>query len=306
MPESYGRDLDLNLLRVFLVVAEAGSVTAAADRLYLTQPAVSAALRRLATAIGTPLFVRAGRGVELTARGHRLRAGVAPHLGALVEATLSPSPFTPETSERVITLGLSDANEEWLLPSLLAALSKDAPRMRLVVLPVQFRTIRDALESGRVDLAVTIADDLPASITRKPLFTGGFACLYDPGHARIRTKKVSLDTYLAHDHVIVSYNGDLRGAVEDILGVERNVRVSVSTFQNIGAIVEGTALLATVPEMIARAVLPRHRALRRATLPFVLGRTPMELLYRRALEDDAALTFVRDHVTRIARSQMQK
>ena len=68
MQENYGRDLDLNLLRVFAVVAEAGSVTAAASRLYLTQPAVSAALRRLTTAVGAPLFVRQGRGLALTSR----------------------------------------------------------------------------------------------------------------------------------------------------------------------------------------------------------------------------------------------
>lgn len=62
MPGIYGRDLDLNLLRVFAVVAESASVTDAAKRLYMTQPAVSAALRRLTTAVGAPLFVRSGRG----------------------------------------------------------------------------------------------------------------------------------------------------------------------------------------------------------------------------------------------------
>ena len=72
MQESYGRDLDLNLLRVFLVVAEAGSVTAAAARLYLTQPAVSAALRRLTIAVGAPLFVRQGRSLALSSRGAAL------------------------------------------------------------------------------------------------------------------------------------------------------------------------------------------------------------------------------------------
>src|SRR5512147_574694 len=95
MIENYGRDLDLNLLRVFLVVAEAGSVTEAASRLYLTQPAVSAALRRLAAAVGAPLFARTGRGLSLTARGQRLLATARPHLAALVTAALSPATFDP-------------------------------------------------------------------------------------------------------------------------------------------------------------------------------------------------------------------
>src|SRR5687768_11339185 len=123
MSTSYERDLDLNLLRVFVVVAETGSVTGAAGRLYLTQPAVSAALRRLRSAVGTALFVRAGRGLALTARGRRLFASARPHLEALVEAARSPASFDPATSERTVRLGLSDANETWLLPPLLRLLA---------------------------------------------------------------------------------------------------------------------------------------------------------------------------------------
>src|SRR4029079_12756794 len=91
--EDYGRDLDLNLLRVFVVVAQTQSVTRAAARLYLTQPAVSAAMRRLADSVGTPLFARSGRGLVLTERGSRLLAVVAPQLEEMVRATLSPPEF---------------------------------------------------------------------------------------------------------------------------------------------------------------------------------------------------------------------
>lgn len=84
MNEIYGRDLDLNLLRVFLVVADTGSVTEAASRLYLTQPAVSAALRRLNAAVRAKLFARSGRHLVLTARGDRLKEVARPHLQALV------------------------------------------------------------------------------------------------------------------------------------------------------------------------------------------------------------------------------
>src|SRR6185503_16958322 len=111
MPEIYGRTLDVNLLRVFAVVAENRSVTQAAARLYLTQPAVSAALRRLTTAVGAPLFVRQGR-------------------------------------------GLSDAAELWLLPALLRVLEQEAPRMRVIALPVQFRNVAATLTSSSVDAAV--------------------------------------------------------------------------------------------------------------------------------------------------------
>ena len=301
MNDIYGRNLDLNLLRVFVVVAEAGSVTAAASRLYLTQPAVSAALRRLTSTVGAPLFVRAGRGLVLTARGQRLLATARPHLGALVEAALSPGTFDPKTSERTVRLGLSDVNETWLLPPLLRVLAEQAPRMRLVVTPVQFRTVADALSSSAVDLAVTVADEVPAGTRRVALYTGGFVCLYDPRHARVG-RRLTLERYLEHEHVIVSYNGDLRGVVEDMAGVQRRVRVSVPAFQSIGAVVDGSSLLATVPVMVAREVTSLRPHLRTTALPFSLGDTPMEMLWRSAVEDDAAIRFIREQVIAVARS----
>src|ERR1700759_4756013 len=98
MRANYARDLDLNLLRVFVVVAEQRSVTQAAARLYLTQPAVSAALRRLTPAVGAPLFVRQGRGLALTARGEQLLARSQVHLTALIDAALSPAELDLKTS----------------------------------------------------------------------------------------------------------------------------------------------------------------------------------------------------------------
>lgn len=300
MKNVYGRDLDLNLLRVFVVVAEAGSVTEAARRLYLTQPAISAALKRLASSVGAPLFSRAGRGLVLTARGERLLVAARPSLESLVRATLWPSAFDPKTSERTIRLGLADAMEAWLLPALVrAVLLRDAPHMRLVVVPVQFRTVPEALALGRIDLAVTVADDVPAGVRREPLLRGRFVCLYDPKHARIG-RGLTKASYLAHEHVVVSYNGDLRGIVEDLLGVQRRARVSVPTFHTVGALVEGTPLLATIPENVAREILRRHRGLRTAKLPFPLGGATTELLTRAAVVDDEAVTFVRQHIVRIA------
>jgi LysR family transcriptional activator of mexEF-oprN operon len=299
MQRSYGRDLDLNLLRVFAVVADEGSVTSAAARLYLTQPAVSAALKRLTVAVGAPLFVRQGRGLALTARGERLVAQVRPHLEGLIDAALSSPSFDPATSDRTVRLGLSDGAEAWLLPPLLRSLEAQAPRMRLVVLPVQFRTVSEALSSRRVDVAVTVADDLPAGARRQRLFEAGFLCVFDPRRTRL-PRRLTVERYLQHDHVVVSYNGDLRGVIEDVLGLQRRVRCSVSSFHGIGAIVEGTRLLATVPEVVARSIVRIHPRLRATALPFEIGRaTPMELLWREAADADDACRFVRDAITRI-------
>lgn len=296
MPEVYGRDLDLNLLRVFVVVAEEGSVTRAASRLYLTQPAISAALRRLTDAVGAPLFVRAGRGLSLTARGRGLREHAGPHLRALVQAALAPESGDWRQTERTLRIGLSDTNELWLLPSLLARLQREAPGLRIIVLPVQFRTVGEVLRSAQIDLAVTVADELPSGVNRQSLFVGDFVCLHDPRYSRLGAR-ISHGQYFEREHVIVSYNGDLRGIVEDLLRLERKVRVSIPSFQAVGSIVHGTPLLATVPRIVARQTLRSWPKLRASELPFTLTGTPMELIWRAALDDDPALRFVREVIT---------
>lgn len=299
MNASDGRDLDLNLLRVFLVVAETGSVTAAGARLYLTQPAISAALKRLTTTVGAPLFARQGRGLVLTARGRRLEATARPHLAALVQAALAPAAFDPRTSEATLRLGLSDANEPWLLPPILRVLAQEAPKMRLLVVPVQFRNVGEALASGRVDVAVTVADEVPAGTLRELLFVGDFTCLFDPREAHVG-RPLTLERYLAHEHVLVSYNGDFRGVVEDFLGIQRRVRCSVGSFQSVADVVDGTPLLATIPTMVARGIVAHRPHLAMAKLPFVLRGTGMELLTSSAAQSDEAVSFLRAHIVAAA------
>jgi LysR family transcriptional activator of mexEF-oprN operon len=300
MQENYGRDLDLNLLRVFCVVAETGSVTAAAAKLYLTQPAVSAALRRLQRAVGAELFVRRGRHLALSSRGSALRAKAQPHLAALVDAALTPEAFDPGRSARVLRLGLSDASETWLLPRLLRVLEHDAPGMRIVAVPVQFRNVLEQLTSGGVDMAVTVADAMPPSVRRCELFWGDFVCLFDARHAKIG-RRLSERAYFEHEHVIVSYNADLRGIVEDMLQKTRRSRCSVASFSNIPAIVEGSALLATVPRLVALEAVAKRSRLRFAELPIALGGGTTELLWPSATDDDEACRFVREHVLELAR-----
>jgi LysR family transcriptional activator of mexEF-oprN operon len=298
MPKVYGRDLDLNLLRVFAVVAETGSVTEAAKCLYLTQPAVSAALRRLTTTVGAPLFVRSGRGVVLTSRGEIVRAGLLPHLQAVVDAALAPPTFDPATSDRTLRLGLSDSSEVWLLPPLLRVLEREAPHMRVVATPVQFRNVAAALADG-LDAAITVADDLPATIRREPLLGTGFTCLYDPRHAKLRS--LTEAEYFARDHIIVSYNGDLRGIVEDLLGKTRKVRCSISSFANLGALIDGTAMLATIPEMVATHIRATRPHLKTKELPFTIEGSFSELLWPIATDDDAPCRFARGKILAIAR-----
>ena len=189
------------------------------------------------------------------------------------------------------------------MPPLLRVLEREAPGIRIVAVPVQFRTVAAELTSG-LAAAITVADELPATIRRERLFYGGFTCLYDPRHAKVRKRTLSEAEYFAHDHVIVSYNGDLRGIVEDLVGKNRKVRCSVSSFANIGAIVDGTAMLATIPELVAVKILAARPHLKTKPLPptMKIEGSHAELLWPAVTDDDEPCKFVRAKIREIART----
>jgi LysR family transcriptional activator of mexEF-oprN operon len=299
MPDVYARDLDLNLLRVFMVVADESSVTRAAARLYVTQPAVSAAMRRLTSFVGADLFVRQGRGLVLTTRGADLLASARAHLQALIAAT-SAAPFDPRASTATVRIGLGDTTQSLLLPALLELLRKEAPAIRVVCVLVQFRNVEDILLSSKIDMAITVADALPRSILRQRLQSAphrGFACVWDPRFVKLPRRPSEKD-YFAREHVIVSYASDVRGIVEDSRRKARNVRVSVPSLGWVPDVVDGSPLIATLPFAFAEHVTKKRPHLRMAPLPFTLEGADLELLWSRVTDDDAALRFVRSLVVR--------
>src|SRR4051794_27700344 len=119
--------------------------------------------------------------------------------------------------------------------------------MRIVSSAIQSRTVGEALATRRIDIALTYTGELPASVARRPLLPIHFVCVFDPRFVRLGARPTER-AYLAQDHVIVSYNGDLRGIVEETFGRERRVRCSVASFASIGAIVDGARLVATISE----------------------------------------------------------
>ena len=128
-------------------------------------------------------------------------------------------------------------------------------------------------------------------------------CLYDPRHARCA--KLTEAEYFAREHIIVSYNGDLRGIVEDMFGKTRKVRCSVSSFANIGALIEGTAMLATVPELVADQIRATRPHLATKPLPFPIEGASAELLWPVATDDDEPGRFVRDKIIALAKTMQR-
>ena len=162
-----------------------------------------------------------------------------------------------------------------------------------------YAAVRGLMTTGQPIDVVTVADELPSSVRRQPVLSGGFVCLYDP--RRLPLKRLTHDVYFAQDHVVVSYNGDLRGIVEDALGKQRRVRCSVPSFANLGAIIEGSRLVATVPAMVARQIRALRPKLATKPLPFMLAGAQTELLWSAASDDDEPCRYVRTQILEIAK-----
>ena len=177
--------------------------------------------------------------------------------------------------------------------------------MKLTATAVTFRTVGEAIATRRIDLAVTVCDELPSSIIRRSLVRSHYVCMFDPRHVRLGLRPTQ-NAYLAQEHVIVSYNGDLRGIVEEAYGHQRRIRCAVASFSSVGAIVDGSRLVATIPIIFTPQILALRPHLRIADLPFPHEPGDIDLVWPTALDADPACEFVRAAMFRIAKAQSER
>jgi DNA-binding transcriptional LysR family regulator len=254
-------DLDLNLLRTFDAVLRDGSVTAAAERLGLSQPAMSNALSRLRRLLGDPLFMRTAGGMRPTPFAQQLAAPVRQALD-LIHTTLLRQPgFDPRTSQRSFRFQLSDVGEIVFLPPLLERLQRDAPGVRIETQHLPQDQVSDALASGEIDLAVGFLPELFAGVVQKRLFRDRYVCLVRADHPTI-SSRLTLAQFLAATHVLVSSRGSAHEIVEQTLrnkGLQRRIALRVPHFTVVPMILARTDHMVIVPEGLVGAISPFGR-----------------------------------------------
>ncbi|MCW5664848.1 MAG: LysR family transcriptional regulator [Piscinibacter sp.] len=252
------RTLDLNLLRVYDAVMMEGNITRAAERLAMTQPAVSNALKRLRDSVGEDLLTRAPRGVRPTAFGEALWPPINLALAQLREA-LEPGDYDPTEDERVFRLTLPDAIAIVLLPPLMARLQFLHARARVEVRPLVDRDPRPALAGGDVDFALGYFPEVVASLVaqgsgaplrHRRLAEGRYVCAMRREHP-LAGQPLTLDSFCAAEHVLVSFSGRAHGFVDQALarvGRTRRIVLTVNQFFAAAHAVRDCDLLTVLPE----------------------------------------------------------
>lgn len=247
-------DIDLNLLVVFRQMLVERRVSRVAEKLGVSQPAVSNALARLRKLLGDELFLRTARGMEPTPLAEQLAESVSYALGMIHSALNQRASFEPATSTRRFSMGMTDIGEIYFLPALMDRLARESPSITLSTVRNQAVNLRDEMEAGKVDLAIGLLPQLKAGFFQRRLFRQRYVCLFRRGH-RLDKKKISLAEFSEAEHVVVVSAGTGHGQVDEWLqrrGVPRRVRLTVPHFVAVGDILQATDMVATVPERLAQ------------------------------------------------------
>ncbi|HVI52473.1 MAG TPA: LysR family transcriptional regulator [Candidatus Sulfotelmatobacter sp.] len=250
------KSLDLNLLKTLDTLLDEGSVTRAAARLALTQPAVSGMLTRLRESFDDPLFVRSRRGIVPTQRALDL-AGPVKLVLSEIEALLQPSVFDPATAGFTVTLAATDYALQAVVVPFMSALSRRAPGIRVAVRPVENDRAQTLLEHGDLDLALLTPETTPPDLHARRLFDESYVCALRQDHPNGSGGTLSLDLFCSLNHALVSYTGERFWGVTDEalakIGRSRRVALSVTSFLVLVEVLRTTDLIAVAPKRLMTA-----------------------------------------------------
>lgn len=247
-------NIDLNLLKTLDALLDERSVTRAAERLCLTQPAVSGMLTRLRENFDDPLFIRSQRGIVPTLRALEL-AGPVKAILAEVGELLQPQQFDPALSQMTLHVAATDYALRTVIVPLIAHLRREAPGIRVAVVPVNSETLPGQFEHGNVDVALLTPETTPPTLHTRQLFDEEYVCLMSENHPLAGCSALSLDDFCAQDHALVSWPGaNFHGVTDQALaaiGRTRRVTLSVNSFLVLPEILRVSDLISVVPGRLA-------------------------------------------------------
>jgi DNA-binding transcriptional LysR family regulator len=290
---------DLNLLEVFEAVAETGSTTRAADRLAVSQSAVSHALNRLRDVVGDPLFVRGRGALVLTPHAASMVAPVR-ELLRNARVLMTPSAFDPASGARRFRVGASDYAAVTTVPDLVRRVRSQAPQSMVEVLPIGQNVLQD-LETGDLDVAFFGAQSPAPPYLARELFRErfvGLICARHPLALKAGQGLLSLDDYLAYPHAMVTFRDPRLSPIDAALAdVGRTRRVALVTpyFASNLTSLPGTDLLMSIPSRLADSAANEN--LVRFELPLTVQPYSYSIIWHRRTDADPACLWLRSQVS---------
>ncbi|WP_207885004.1 LysR substrate-binding domain-containing protein [Pseudomonas sp. 30_B] len=287
------RRIDLNLLVILDALLDERHVSRAAERLAMTQPAVSHALGRLRDLLDDPLLVRAGNQMQLTRRAFELAGPLREILGGVRRLVLGDD-FDPASAELELRLGMSDYGAWVVLPALLPILRREAPGLHLDVRQASRLGMAEQVARGELDGALGVFPMLPEGLRVQRLFEERFVCL-----CAIETlagrQRMELDDYLAAPHLRVALQQSPAEEIDshlEKLGRRRRVAATVPHFSVAPGLLAGTDMVLTIAERMLPDDLAAH-GLASFDPPMQLARFDFVQIWSETSEEEPARRWLR-------------
>lgn len=288
------KNLDLNLLVALDLLLRERNVSRAAEKMHITQSAMSNALGRLRTYFADDLLVPVGRRMELTPRAELLREPVLDILMRIETSVAAMPEFDPSASSRIFRIFVSDYTLSTLVPAFLRMIAPHRYPISFEFRP-QVDQPHRPLERGDADLLIIpreyASKDHPAEV----LYEETFVCIADAAHPRLG-ERLDLETYCRERHAVMrpatsAASFETKSMID--LGVERDVDAVTFSFASLPHLVAGTERLATVHARLARAAA-RHLSIRILDLPFHLPPMQQSMQWHTYRTNDPALIWLKD------------
>jgi DNA-binding transcriptional LysR family regulator len=293
--------LDLNLVPIAVALYDELNVSRAAQKLGMSQPAVSMALRRMRAAFNDPLFIRAPRGVTPTPRAHALVRAARPVVSHLQDALRTGESFRPELDSRPFGFALSDVGEMVFLPKLLERLRGVTPNSMIRSVSTPPTQLAQGLENGEIDLAIGYFPDLAKnSFFQQRLFTHHFACLLRARHP-LRAR-LTREAFLSAEHAVVRAEGRSQEIFERFLErkkLKRKIVLLTPHFLSLPMIIARSDLIATVPHALAVYFARLSSSLAVAKPPFDIGGFDVKQHWHRKFHNDSRNKWLRKQVAQL-------
>lgn len=286
------RSFDLNLLPVFDAIYSEGNLTRAAEKLGMSQPAMSNALGRLRIAMDDPLFTRTPRGMVPTPRAKRMAAHVRHSLDQLQSTLREPSDFDFSCSDRTFSIAVEDYGEAVITPRFMDWLVQVAPHVRAKICPEHSRALRDELSNGSVDLCIDYFRLEGEGYTSMHLMSDELVSMVRVDHPLVGDT-LSLKQYTSLPHVVLSQKRPMVDRELAKHGVSRNRVLEVPHFISMPLIVKSTDFICTLPRRMAM-LYTEHFRVKVLDAPINFPIIPIYLVWHDAAGTDPGHRWLRE------------
>jgi DNA-binding transcriptional LysR family regulator len=293
------RPQELNLLMVFDAIMTERSITRAAHRLSMTQPAVSNAVSRMRVAWKDELFVKNGRNIQPTLHAQNLWNKVREPLTSLTEA-VDPKSFNPATAKRTFRVAVNDIVVDMAWAELRCTIEKEAPGINIHAVPYTIVNTDQVLEDAEVDMVIGVTGVISNTFRAEFLFSPIYICIMNHDH-QLAKADLSLQEFAAADHLLVSLSGDITGYTDQVLlqhGLSRRVAVTVNHFSSVANLIQRSNLICVIPiSAVAEEIIAGDIA---ATMPPIeIMPQQISAIWHKRQDRDQGLIWLREHFKRI-------